>query len=133
MWKMEGIAQIDIIINLDPGIYKLPRNSSEGKTWLYKELKRCSRIEGLDNVIGYTYTDFRDGLDLQGLIDKMSGVKVIMFDRYDMYNGEFESIINKYSDTAIILIDCKSDLNISTDKRVKTARMNIERMRINIS
>lgn len=98
-------------IDLAPGAYVFAKDSAIGKTRLYKTLLDVRRY---GDVVAYTYDDTFDNRDIESLA---ANAKVIMFDRYDMYINKFTDLIDKYSDNAIILIDCKNnaDLDIGYD------------------
>ena len=100
-----------VTIDLDPGIYVFSRDRATGKTRLYKALLDVKRYK---DVVAYTYEDTFDNKDLS---NSVKTAKVIMFDRYDLYRNKFTDIICKYSDKAIILIDCKNteDLDVGYD------------------
>lgn len=98
-------------LNLNPGIYVFTKDSAIGKTRLYKALKDVKKFR---DVVAYTYEDTFDNNEIDSLA---ANAKVIMFDRYDLYRNKFTDIICKYSDNAIILIDCKDteDLDVGYD------------------
>lgn len=92
----------EIDIELDNGVYLFSIESATGKTRLCKALKD---LEQYGDVIAYTYNDTIRKLDLKNLVSDKT--RVIMLDRYDMYFNMFADTIEKYSDKAIILVDCK--------------------------
>lgn len=67
-----------------------------------------------ESVIGYTYNDDKLGIDLVSQYNK-TNPKVVLLDRYDMYNGMFREQIADWAKYSIILIDCKDDLNVDYD------------------
>jgi hypothetical protein len=91
------------------GAYRFKEESATGKSWLCKLLKMY-QARG-EKVAGYTYSDYTFGLDIGSLLNK--GYKLVMIDRYDMYNGKMANEIAKLSDECIVLIDCKTFPNIS--------------------
>lgn len=98
---------VEININLENGIYVFDEKSATGKTRLCKALKELRKLG--EPVIGYTYGDDKLGISLVDIISKVNP-KVIMLDRYDMYNGTFNERFAEWSKNAVILIDCKGDL-----------------------
>lgn len=99
---------------LIPGVYVLERSSATGKTRLYNLLEQYRKY-GLP-VSGYTYYDYTQGIKL---LDKVRlQDKLIMIDRYGLYNTEFAEEIAELSKKSVILIDCKSIINSELDFRV---------------
>lgn len=101
-----------INIELENGIYEFCSESGTGKTRLCRILKELQKLG--EPVIGYTYGDDILGIDLKDLVSKVNP-KVILLDRYHMYNGTFSKEIIEWSKNTIILIDCKSILDINYD------------------
>lgn len=97
----------EINIDLKNGVYVFDDRSATGKTRLCKELKELRRLG--EPVIGYTYGDDKLGINLVDVINKVNP-KVLLLDRYDMYNGTFNSQLTDWGKNAIVLIDCKGDL-----------------------
>ena len=102
---------VEININLENGIYVFDEKSATGKTRLCKALKELRKLG--EPVVGYTYGDDKLGISLIDIISKVNP-RVIMLDRYDMYNGTFNKKFAEWSKNAIILIDCKGDLETET-------------------
>lgn len=102
----------EIRIDLSNGIYVFDNNSATGKTRLCKELKKNQKYG--EKVASYSYDDFLLSIPIEQILvpDKY---KVIMLDRYDMYNGAGSSLIPKCKANSIILIDCKRGLKFSED------------------
>ncbi len=101
---------IEININLDNGIYVFDEKFATGKTRLCKVLKELRKLG--EPVVGYTYGDDNLGINLIDITNKVNP-KVLMLDRYDMYNGTFNKELAEWSKNAVILIDCKG--NFKTD------------------
>ena len=101
---------IEININLDNGIYVFDEKFATGKTRLCKVLKELRKLG--EPVVGYTYGDDNLGINLIDITNKVNP-KVLMLDRYDMYNGTFNKELAEWSKNAVILIDCKG--NLKTD------------------
>lgn len=99
-----------ININLSPGVYIFSNESATGKSRLCKELRK-NQMYG-ERVASYSYEDFLLNRSLDSILASKD-YDVIMLDRYDLYNGEGSSLIEKLKDTCVILIDCKSGLNFS--------------------
>lgn len=91
----------EVEIRLENGIYVFDDVSAEGKTYLTNTLNKKAAVEP---VIGYTYLDYiKNGIRRDVCINR----KVVVFDRYDMYKGEYIDLINELSKNSIVLIDCK--------------------------
>ena len=98
---------VEINIDLENGIYVFDEKSATGKTSLCKELKELRKLG--EPVIGYTYGDDKLGINLVDITSKIKP-KVLMLDRYDMYNGTFNNKFTEWAKDTIVLIDCKGDL-----------------------
>ncbi|MDO5406783.1 MAG: hypothetical protein Q4F28_05580 [Eubacteriales bacterium] len=92
-----------ISIQLENGVYVFNKQPATGKTRLAKELRDIQAYDG--DVSSYTYNDKLLGRAISDCFD--SRFKVILLDRYDMYNGYGAELIEKYADSSIILLDCK--------------------------
>lgn len=100
-------------IELEPGVYVFRPISASGKTFIHHTLKDVARKY---DTVAYTYDDYLDGISLEHRISRCSGIpKVIMLDRYDMYIGKCDDIIEKYENKSIILLDIK-DTNEATKR-----------------
>lgn len=93
--------------------------SATGKTRLYHLLReyRAAKLP----VAGYSYSEYMDGLRISQYLN--TGLKLIIIDRYDMYNGEMASDIIELSKESIVLIDCKTTLDIIADIEYKDIEM----------
>jgi hypothetical protein len=87
----------------DKGVYTFQEDSATGKTWLCETLKKYRGFGDL--VDGYSYSDYIRGYRIKDLIGK--GLKLVVLDRYDMYNGEMTDEIVELSKECLVLIDCK--------------------------
>lgn len=93
-----------VYVDLEPGIYVFPAMSAEGKTYLSSTLHELRKRERVDS---HTYVDdFRPG----EFFDR-SKRDLVMLDRYDLYVGQCESEMKAFSESGIVLVDCKSNLN----------------------
>lgn len=97
--------RVEIEIDLENGVYVFDDKSATGKTRLAKELRNLNAFG--EDVMSYTFNDIALGRDLKSELLKRP-YKVIILDRYDMYNGLGAAEIDSLSDKSIILIDCKS-------------------------
>lgn len=104
--------RVAINIELSNGVYVFDDYTATGKTRLCKELKELQRSG--EAVVGYTYGDDKLGINLIDVFEKLNP-KVLLLDRYDMYNGSFNNEIVKWSEQAIVLIDCKGELKVDCD------------------
>jgi hypothetical protein len=107
------------VYNLKNGVYTI-NDKSLGKSWLCNSLKKLYSF-GYP-VIGYDYYDFVAKNQLSQHID--TGLKLIAIDRYDMYNGELADEIIKLSEKSIVLIDCKTTLQIHCPRERATIKIN---------
>lgn len=108
MFKLD--LQLKVIIDLDAGIYIFDNISAMGKTYLCNFLKECN-MAGYQ-VMGYTYSDYKLGLPIENILVP-GKYKVVLLDRYDMYEGVGVKEINECSKDTIILVDSKSEYHIS--------------------
>lgn len=92
-----------VTINLNAGIYVFSNTSSTGKTFLYKIL---SKFTSRRDILCITYSNYRLISNLKEFVEK-NNVKLLLFDRYDMYAGEFADDIIAIKDDIIILMDYK--------------------------
>ncbi len=95
---------VSVNIQLENGVYTLPNESAIGKTYLAKVLREYSNIG--EPVLSLTYYDFNDGVDLRYYTSKKD-YKVLLLDRFDMYNDKFEDIIFELGRHMIVLLDSK--------------------------
>lgn len=96
-----------IKVHLENGIYLFDSKSAMGKTRLAKELKKNAYYG--ENVISYTYNDFRFGYSLEDIL-VVGKYDLIMLDRYDMYKNYGGELIKQCGKDSIVLLDCKSEL-----------------------
>lgn len=115
---------VQVSINLEDGVYRLPFESAAGKTYLFKQL-RDLRTLGYP-VIGYTY-EYETALsDIYGLVYP-GKQKVFMLDRYDLYSGKYLDLISEFAQSGIVLIDCKDcEFNAGKLCRLEFSRDKIE-------
>lgn len=86
-----------------PGIYNFEGDSATGKTYLCNLLKDLSISESVD---GFSLYDSRKFKDLKSFIQGRR-LKLLVIDRYDMYNGAYKKEIEELSETCIVLVDIK--------------------------
>ena len=111
MYKSDKL-KIKLNIELEAGIYKLTSFSGDGKSFLGDVLKDYNMIG--EPVMSYNYEDKLHGVPIE-IVLTPNKYKVIMLDRYDMYNGDGAKLIEECVNTSVILIDCKSSINIDMD------------------
>ena len=102
----------EIIIDLPNGIYLFNNESATGKTRLYMELKKNQKYG--ESVVSYSYDDYLLNIPIETIVIP-NKYKVVMLDRYDMYNGIGKDLISACVDNTIVLIDCKKGLNFGVD------------------
>ena len=122
-----NIYRPNVKINIPNGVYHLSCISSEGKTRLHDVLSMLQAYG--EPVSAYTYKDVLLGISPSTIY--VEGVtKVIIIDRYDMYNGMFTELFNKCEDNTIVLVDCKS--GIKGIAKYKLAKINMEKSSIEV-
>lgn len=105
MFVLDSV-RVKIKVALQSGVYYFEEMSSTGKTRLYKLLREYA-IASFP-VMGYSYSDYKLGIDFRTLV-KPGVQKLLMVDRYDLYNGMFLEEIKEFAETGIALVDCKGD------------------------
>lgn len=101
--------QTEIKIDIDKhGIYTFINESGIGKTRLFKCL-RSLQLSG-EPISTYTYEDKLLNVPIDNALD-LNKHKIIMLDRYDMYNGDGAELIIECAKTSIVLIVCNGTLN----------------------
>lgn len=96
-----------IFVNLENGVYQFDCYSATGKTRLYELLKEYNRAG--ESVVAYSYNDWSLGLDLKSVLSRFTP-KLIMIDRYDMFNTEYHKELEDAGRSSIVLIDSKEML-----------------------
>lgn len=104
-----------VIVNLENGLYLFDNKSSTGKTRLFKCLRDNQKYG--ESVASYSYDDYLLGVPIEKVLVP-NKYKVIMLDRYDMYNGTGKDLILSCSSNTIILLDCKKGLNFGVDYEI---------------
>lgn len=90
-----------IIIDLQPGIYLLPEESSSGKSFMSRRLKT---LESVDRATSHT---FPAEMDSKKVLDS-SLRDVVVLDRYDMCSNDYSEDMLNFSKDGVLLVDCKS-------------------------
>ena len=93
-----------IRIAFECGIHTFQNESSTGKSWLAEQLQILHRMG--EPVMSITYNDVLDGV-IERKLEISKECKIIMFDRYDMYNGEYLEEMKLLAKNAMLLVDCK--------------------------
>ena len=104
MYKNDKFSK-KINIDAENGVYVFTCESASGKTYLCKELKKLR--EAGEPVVSFTFSDYINGLNLKEQVEKIKP-KVIMLDRYDMYDKIFNNDIIEWGKNSIVLVDHKS-------------------------
>lgn len=105
-------SDVELIFSLENGLYLFEPEASTGKTRLCKEIRKHQQYG--EDIASYSYEDKQSGIDIQTVLNS-DQYKVIMLDRYDMYNGDGAELIKECAKHSIVLIDCKSGLNFVAD------------------
>jgi hypothetical protein len=109
MFKLNDY-HVKIDIQLNNGVYIFDNESATGKTRLAKLLLEYQSYG--QPVSSYTFSDISLGRPIEAALDS-DKFKVIMLDRYDMYNGVGKKLIDKCRKNSIILIDCKHNFDVT--------------------
>lgn len=112
MFRLDKYA-VKIMINLENGIYVFDNESATGKTRLCKLLREYQAYG--EKVASYTYNDKLLGVPISEILEP-SKYKVILLDRYDLYEGYGKELINKCAKEAIILVDCKDKFTVTNEE-----------------
>lgn len=91
--------RVKIEVRVNPGVYSFQTLSGTGKTYLCKLCKKYHGY-GLD-IDGYNYYDYKLGNLLP------ANVRLLVIDRYTMFQDVFMDEIYKLGETAIVLVDLK--------------------------
>ncbi len=110
----------EIVIKLSNGIYLFDNKSATGKTRLCKELRKNQKYG--ENVASYSFDDYLLNVGIDNVLIP-NKYKLVMLDRYDMYNGIGKELISFCKDNMVILIDCKRGLNFGIDYKFCTIEM----------
>lgn len=97
-----------IDIQLKNGVYVFTPESATGKTRLCKEL---TKLEGYgEPVTSYSYSDARKGkVKLEDILSNKK-YKVIMVDRYDLFeDSKYDEYFNSRIKDCIVLVDYKGN------------------------
>ena len=105
----------EIMIDLSNGVYLFENKAATGKTRLCKELKKHQKYK--EEVASYSFDDYLNNIPIESVLIP-NKYRVIMLDRYDMYNGVGKDLISACKANTIILIDCKKGLNFGVDYEV---------------
>lgn len=112
MYRLDKYA-IKIVIDLENGIYVFDNESATGKTRLCKLLREYQAYG--ENVASYTYNDKLLGMSVDEILIPEK-YKVVLLDRYDLYEGDGKELINKYAKEMIILVDCKDKFSVTNEE-----------------
>lgn len=127
MFKLDKYL-VKIEINLENGIYLFNNESSTGKTRLCKLFKEYQAYG--EAVASYTYNDKLLGHSISDIL-KPNKFKVILLDRYDLYEGDGKELINKCAENTIILVDCKDNFTVTNDEEWCYINMEYNRIEVN--
>lgn len=104
-----------VYVDLDNGVYQFDCYSATGKTRLYELLKEYNRAG--ESVVAYSYNDWVLGLDLKSVLSRFKP-KLIIVDRYNMFNTEYHQELESAGKESIVLIDSKEMLKFGEYDRV---------------
>ena len=102
-----SIGGISVEINLENGVYTAGIYSATGKTYLYSLLRKYAK----NIAVAVTYDDLRFDIDIEKEIEKVKP-KLVLFDRYAMYEGRFDKLIEKIANSCIVIVDYKNEGNL---------------------
>lgn len=106
MRKLE-FNDIQILIDLEAGLYVLPGDGATGKTYLGK-LLQAAKANGVENV---AYVTYDADLTEQGILDKLKVMQdgVLVVDRFDLYQSEaVVERLKQISKGSVVLVDVKN-------------------------
>jgi hypothetical protein len=89
-------------IRLTSGVYDFESSSARGKTLLVKMIKSL----GDKDMVALTYNDILLGIDIDGIISRKP--RLLVFDRFDMYDDKFEVLEKLKGTDIIVLVDYKT-------------------------
>lgn len=93
-----------IRINLDNGIYQVDPVSASGKSYLYSMLQELDR----EDILSLSYKDMKLLANKEAKNELFSrDYKLILIDRYDLYNGVLNEYLQRYNEKAIVIVDLK--------------------------
>ena len=127
MFRLDKYA-VKIMINLENGIYVFDNESATGKTRLCKLLREYQAYG--EKVASYTYNDKLLGVPINEVLEPTK-YKVIMLDRYDLYEGYGKEFINKCASDAIILVDCKDKFTVTNEEDWCSIDLKPDRIEVN--
>lgn len=110
----------EIKIHLKNGLYVFDSQSATGKTRLRKELRKLQQYG--EKVASYSYEDYQLGIPINTVLNP-NKYKLILLDRYDMYNGIGSDLILNCIEKSTVLIDCKGDLGFGAEYNWCTIEM----------
>ena len=112
MYRLDKYS-VEIVINLDKGIYVFDNESATGKTRLCKILREYQAYG--ERVASYTYNDKLLGIPIEEILVPEK-YEVILLDRYDLYEGYGKELINKCAKNTIVLVDCKDKFTVTNEE-----------------
>ena len=118
---------VKVDIQLDNGVYIFDNESALGKTRLAKLLEKYQAYG--EPVVSYTYNDKLRGIDIATVLQPKR-FKVILLDRYDMYEGDGAELILKCAEDSIVLIDCKNDFSVTAEDEWCTINMEKDKIEV---
>jgi hypothetical protein len=89
-------------IRLTSGVYDFESSSARGKTLLVKMIKSL----GDKDMVALTYNDILLGIDIDGIISRKP--RLLVFDRFDMYDDKFQVLEKLKGTDIIVLVDYKT-------------------------
>jgi hypothetical protein len=89
-------------IRLTSGVYDFESSSARGKTLLVKMIKSL----GDKDMVALTYNDILLGIDVDGIISRKP--RLLVFDRFDMYDDKFQVLEKLKGTDIIVLVDYKT-------------------------
>lgn len=99
----------EVHIRLSNGIYVFQKESGAGKSYLAERLHALRSVG--EPVDSFSFSDLKKFGSpeeaLSGVDFTLRELKVVLFDRYDMYVGKFTEDLQALSKTCVVLVDCK--------------------------
>ena len=111
---------VELVFNMENGLYVFDNQSATGKTRLCKEIREHQKYG--EPLASYTYDDFLLGIQIESVLIP-GKYKVIMLDRYDMYEGVGAELIRECANDSIVLVDCKWNFTVSNEEEICFIKM----------
>lgn len=117
----------ELVFNIENGLYIFDNETATGKTRLYKEIRENQKYG--EPIASYSYDDKLLNIPIESVLIP-NKYKVILLDRYDMYEGEGAELITECAKSSIVLIDCKGEFTVTNEDDWCTVEMTASRIEV---